>query len=73
MFLCRKISLALANCNYMCWGEKSDVCAFSQARENVRKLGKISRFKMNIITCNSIPFNPLSPGWQLYLFVLVVA
>lgn len=40
MFLCRKISLALANCNYTCWGEKSDVYAFSQARENVEEIRK---------------------------------
>lgn len=71
VFLCRKISLALPNCNYACWGEKSDANAFSQARENVKKLGKILRLKMNIITCNSVFSHPLSPVWQLYLFVLV--
>lgn len=73
VFLCRKISLALPNCNYTYWGEKSDACAFSPATENVRKLGKISRFKMNIITWNSVLCSPRGPVWQLELFVLVLA
>lgn len=62
VFLCRKISLALPNCNYTYWGEKSDACAFSPATENVRKLGKISRFKMNIITWNSAALQPPWPS-----------
>lgn len=36
MLLCRKISLALPNCNYTCWreGGEKGADAFSEAREN---------------------------------------
>lgn len=72
MFLCRKISLALANLQlHVLRGRKKDVYAISQAKEKeIRK--KISRFKMNVITCNSVLCRPLSPICQRYRFVLVV-
>lgn len=39
-FPCRKISIALANCNYTCWGEKGDVHSFFIDKRTCEKIWK---------------------------------
>lgn len=67
--LCRKISLALTNCNYKCWGGELISVQIPRQRE-LWKWEKYPDLKWNIIMYNSVLY-PFSSVWQPYLFVMV--